>query len=146
MSAVVAVGERARRRRGRRRRIVAAIQRGDVNSAIATVRQKKISARPACAVEIGAGQEEQHRQAAEHALRDHGAERRDAEPLHPAPRLGDPQPGREDDREEADRAGDQPMAVLVEDAADPLGWREREHVPAVAGRPVRERTAPSRCS
>ena len=33
-------------------------------------------------------QEEEHRQAAEHALHDDRAERGDAEPPHPAPRLG----------------------------------------------------------
>ncbi len=38
-----------------------------------------------------------------------------------------------------DRARNQPMSVLVEDAADPLRRREREHVPAVRGRPVRHR-------
>ena len=84
-------------------------------------------------------QEEQDGQAAEHPLQDDRAERHHAQPLHPASRIRQPQPGGQDDREEADGAGDQPVAVLVEDAADPLRGREREHVLAVGRRPVGHR-------
>ena len=74
MTAVVAVATR---------RSIAIVERrsprsataGDVKSAIATVMQKKISARPACALEIAAGQKEQDRQAAERALQNHRTER-----------------------------------------------------------------------
>ena len=76
-------------------------------------------------------QEEQDGQAAEQSLQDDRAERRHAEPAHPAPRIDLPRPHGQDDRQEADRAGDQPVAVLVEDAADHLLEREREHEPAV---------------
>ena len=109
----------------------------DVNSAIATVRQKKICARPACAVETAVGRKKQHRDAAEQALQDHGAQRGEAEHAHPSARLGAPDPDRKNDREEADGAGDQPVAMLVEDPAHHVSHREREHRPAVAGGPVR---------
>ena len=56
----------------------------DVKSAIATVRQKKISASAACAVETGVGQEVENGNAAEHALRDHRQQRDDAKLLHPS--------------------------------------------------------------
>ena len=64
--------------------------------------QKKISARPRVRRRHRRGQEEQDREAAEHALQDDRAERGDAEPLHPAAGIGAPEPGREHDREEPD--------------------------------------------
>ena len=82
------------------------------------------------------GQEEQDRQPAQHALRDHRRERADAEPPQPPPRLNHPQPHGEDDRQEADGARDHPMPVLVQDAADHLLERKREHEVAVRVRPV----------
>ena len=54
----------------------------------------------------GRREEEHHGQAAEHALRDDGRERRDTEPSQPAPRLLQPQPRGQDDGEEPDEAGD----------------------------------------
>ena len=81
----------------------------------------------------------QDRQASEHALKNHGSERRDTEPFHPAARIGNPQPRGEKNREKAHRARNQPVSVLVEDAADPLRRRERKHVPAVRRRPIRHR-------
>src|SRR3712207_8840374 len=47
-----------------------------------------------------------------------------------------PQPDGLDEDQEPHRAGDQPMAVFVEDAADHLVERKREHEPAVRIRPV----------
>ena len=47
-----------------------------------------------------------------------------------------PEKDHEPDREHADDGRDQPMAVLVEDAADHAAEREREHLVAVGGRPV----------
>ena len=78
------------------------------------------------------------------ALQHNGPKRRDAQPFEPAPRFGNPQPDREADRKEAYRARDEPMAMFVEDAADPFGWRKREHVPAVTVWPVRHRKSRSR--
>ena len=86
-------------------------------------------------------EEEQDRDAAEDALRDHGAECRDAEPAEPAAPLRQPQPDGQDDREEAHRARDEAVSMLVEDVRDPHRRREREHVPAVAGGPVGHRQA-----
>src|SRR5439155_3296980 len=85
------------------------------------------------------GQEEEDRQAAEHALRDNGAERGDTEPAHPASRLPQPQPGGEHDGQETDARRDESVGVLVEDAADHFREREREHVPAIGGRPIGNR-------
>ena len=84
----------------------------------------------------GGRQEEEHGQPAEDALGDDGAESGRPEPFHPAARFAESQPRGEDDRQEADRARDETVTVFVEDAADPLRRREREHVPAVRGRPI----------
>ena len=55
-----------------------------MTSAIVIVRQKKIWASPACAIEMARRQEEEHGDPAEHSLQDDGAERGEAEPAHPA--------------------------------------------------------------
>src|SRR5262249_39278218 len=83
----------------------------------------------------------QHRDPAENALSDHDAERDDGKPAQPAPRLANPHPDDHDDREAADRRGDEPMDVLVENVRDPHRGREREHAPPVARRPIRNRQA-----
>ena len=84
----------------------------------------------------GRRQEEQHREAAEHALRDDRCERGDAEPAHPAARLPQPEPPGQDDGEKADAAGDEAMTVFVQDAADPLRGRKGKRIPAVRRRPI----------
>ena len=63
-------------------------------------------------------QQEDHRQSAEDALGDHGADGAPAERAHEALPLAALQPDRLHDGEEADRRGDHAVAVLVEDAAD----------------------------
>src|SRR5215831_13088256 len=81
----------------------------------------------------GGWKKKEDRQTAEDALGDDRAERGDAEPLYPTPRVGEPQPDHEADREKPDRAGNQPMSVFVEDPADHFREREGEHAPAVRG-------------
>ncbi len=78
----------------------------------------------------------QHRDAAEDALSDHGSEREIAEPAHPTACLRTPEPRREHEDEESNRAGDQSMRVLVPDPAHHLLEREEEHEVAVGVRPV----------
>ena len=114
------------------------IHRGDVNSAIETTRQKKISASPAWAVEIAAGRKKRtvnppntpcamtapRAPTPSHLIHGRGSRRHSH--------------SRENDGQEPDGAGNQAMAVLVEDPADPLGRRKQEHVRAVGRRPVRD--------
>ena len=70
-------------------------------------------------------EEEQDRQSAQNPLCDDCAEGGDAEPPHPPPRVRHPQPDREHDGEEPEPGCDEPMAVLIEDSADPLRRREQ---------------------
>ena len=74
---------------------------------------------PGVADRDGRRQEQQHRDPAEEALKDDGAERGEAEPPHPRSRVDPPRPDREDDGQEPHRARDQPVAVLVENPAHP---------------------------
>ena len=74
-----------------------ASQPGEVKSAIATVRQKKISARPACAVETGAGRKNSTVRPPSSALQDHrrrARRRRAASSSAGAPRATARPPGR----------------------------------------------------
>ena len=60
---------------------------------------------------------------------------------HPGTRFDPPQHARHHQDQEADGAGDQPVTVLVEDPADHVLEREREHEPAIGIRPVGHRQA-----
>jgi hypothetical protein len=59
--------------------------------------------------------------APEHALQHHRHDRRGAQPAHPAPRLGPPQPDREHDREQADGRRHHPVSVLEQHATGHVG-------------------------
>ena len=61
---------------------------------------------------------EEHRDPAEHPLGDHCTQGDDRQRLHPRARVLHPDPHGQRDREHADRAGEQPVAVLVDDAAN----------------------------
>ena len=111
----------------------------DVNSARLTVRQKKICARPAWLIEIASGRKNK-------TVKPPSAPCRITAPsaIQPSSRTHargsrDPEPGDQADGQEADGRRDQPVAVLVEDPADHVLEREREHVLAVGRRPVRHR-------
>ena len=122
---------------GRRRPVRSPrFQPSDVKSAMATVRQKKISARPACAVEIAVGRKKRTVSPPRSPCRMTAPSA--ARPSRFIQRRGSahPQPGGQHDREKPDGARDQTMTVLVEDAADPFRGREQEHVLAVRRRPV----------
>jgi hypothetical protein len=84
----------------------------------------------------GGRKKEEDGEAAEHALEDHRAERRQSEAPDPSAAVRPPQPGGEDDGEKAHRRRNQAVAMFVEDAAHPHRRREGEHVPAVGRRPV----------
>ena len=145
-SATVVVERDAPQHRDRRPRSARLPPAGDVKSARLTVMQKKICASPAWPIEIGAGRRNSTvmppsrpcRMTAPSAMT----------PSRRTQRRGSDHPGPhgKDDRQEADRARDHAVAVLVEDAADHLLQREREHELAVGVRPVRAPRGPSRCS
>ena len=80
--------------------------------------------------------EQSHAQSAEHALKDDGDYGDHSEHFYPAARLRSPEPGGENEREEADSGGDKSMSVLEENAADPFRRGKKEHVVAEGGRPV----------
>ena len=82
------------------------------------------------------GQQVDHCDAAEQPLSHDRTQRRPGHPAHPPARLSAPGPEHQADGQQTDGARDQPMAVLVENAADHLREREREHEVAVCVRPV----------
>ena len=129
------------RRRGSSLMVSGFRQPGEVKTAIAIVLQKKSCARPAWPIGYRRRQEQNDGQAAEQSLEDYRAEGRETKLAHPGSRVDPPDPHRENDREKADRARDQPMTVLVEDAADHFFQGEREHEGAVRIRRVRDREA-----
>src|SRR5262249_46454934 len=63
---------------------------------------------------------EEDREAAEDSLSHDDTQRGHTEPFHPSTALAQPQPQDEKYREKTDRAGDQAMAMFVENPADPL--------------------------
>src|SRR3954471_14970538 len=78
-----------------------------------------------------------HAQPSENSLKNHRAECGKPEVAQPAPMVRAPDPNGENDGEEADCRRDQPVGVLEENSADPFGNREKKHVVAERGRPVR---------
>ena len=86
----------------------------------------------------------QHGQSAQKALNTDRDQRHRAEPLDPARQTGKPQPRAQHDRQKTYGGADEPMHMLIPNAADPFGRRKREHVLAVSRRPVRHRQARTR--
>src|SRR5262245_37429038 len=84
-------------------------------------------------------QKEQNGDATEDSLKHDGPESGESEHPYPSAWLSKPDPEGENNREESDRAGDEPMAVLVEDSAHHVFERKREHRPAVTRGPIGNR-------
>ena len=119
--------------------VCAFVHPGEVKRARLIVRQKKSWARPAWPIDTGAGRSSRTVMPPRRPWRMTAPSAVDPKLADPAARIDLPRPDRQDDRQEADRAGDHPVAVLVEDPADHLLEREREHELAVGVRPVRHR-------
>ena len=113
-----------------------ALQLSDVNSAMATVVEKKSCARQACAMLTGFGSMKMTVMPPSTPCSDHRGERDPAETAQPAAALGAHQPDRQADREKADGGGHHAVAVLIKDAA--LHGR---HQLAIGERPIGHREA-----
>ena len=76
-------------------------------------------------------------QTTEHALQNNRGERGVTEIAHPATRFGSPKPNGQNDGEKSDCGSDEPMGVFEKNSADPFAEREKKHVVAESGRPIR---------